>query len=266
MQNGIFAEREGMIFMTTKKKNLKGFTLAELLTVIMILGALAALLIPTMMNYVKKARIKAAIADARTILTSVESSLVDHLVNNDGDASPAFNKVLFLDQNTGKGLNDREYEIVGAFTNLSWNIYKSGAGGNHTGSQGVDLVIATALDNTFSEKWSAGKKVNPMGYNTETKNCKKYLKENNTNFGLVVVYNTTGSVRMMQLYRNGILVSYINGSYVVNTSSKAHFVGTGTWDTIYKDSDDNKTAPEEFCRVNLSNKQIDGTGGLGGWY
>lgn len=252
--------------MTHKKKNLKGFTLAELIMVIMILGALAALLIPTMMNYVKKARIRAAIADARTVMTSVESSLVDHLVNNDGDSSPAFNKVLYLDQETGKNFRDRDYEIVGAFTNLSWNIYKSGSGGSYSGSQGVDLVIATALDHTFSEKWDAGKRVNPMSYNSDSKNCKQYLKDNKTNFGLVVVYNTTGSVRMMQLYRNGILVTYVGGTYVVNSSSKAHFVGTGTWDTIYKDSDENKTAPEEFCKVNLSNKQINGTGGLGGWY
>ena len=71
---------------------------------------------------------------------------------------------------------------------------------------------------------------------------------------------------MMQLYRNGILVTYIGGNYVVNTSSTAHFVGTGTWDTIYKDSDDKKSAPEEYCKVNLSNKQIGSGGNLGGWY
>ena len=251
--------------MKNKTNNKKGFTLAELIMVVAILGVLATLLIPTMINYVKKARIKAAIADARTIMTSIESSLVDHLVNTTHDTSAAFNKVLYLDTDTNKSFGDRDYEIVGAFTNYTWNMYKSGSL-KATGSQAVDLVIATAMDRTFTEKWDKGKRVNPMGYNSDSRNCNQYLKENDTNFGLVVVYNTTGTVRMMQLYRKGILVTYIGGNYIVNSSSKAHFVGTGTWDTIYKDSDDGKAAPEEYCKVNLSNKQIGSGGNLGGWY
>lgn len=245
------------------KNNKKGFTLSELITVIAIVGVLAGLLIPAMFSYVKKARIRAAIEDARTIKTAVETSLVDHLINNDSDTSAAFNKVLYLDQNTKKSFQDRDYEIVGAFTNLSWNVYKTERGSS-SGSQGVDRVIAGALDHSFSESWKAGKRVNPMGYNTSTKNCQKYLKDNNTNFGLVVVYDTVGSVRMLQIYRKGILVTYVNGEYIVNTSKEAHFIGTGTWNTIYTDT--GKNSPTEFCKINLSNKQIGSSGGLGGWY
>ena len=177
----------------------------------------------------------------------------------------AFNKVLYLEQDKKKKDLDKEHEIVGAFTNRSWYKYKSGSLSNaESASQKVDKVIAAALDHEFTEKWDKGKDVNPMGYNTSSKNCAKYLKDCNTNFGLVVVYNRSGSVRMIQLYRKGILVTYINGDYVVNMSSDAHFVGTGTWDTIYSDS--GESAPEEFCKINLSNKQIGDNGNLGGWY
>ncbi|WP_242940278.1 type II secretion system protein [Ruminococcus albus] len=242
------------------KNNKKGFTLVELIVVICIVGILASLIVPNVISYIRKAKIAAAIADTRTIKVSIESSLTDELLLSGDDANAAFNKVLYLEQGNSK---DRKYDRVGCFTNYSWNVYKTNPG-KSTGSQALDRVIAGQLDATFSETWQTGKRVNPLGYNTDTKNCAKYLKDNNTNFGLVVVYNTTGEVRMIQLYRKGILVTYINGEYIANLDSKAHFIGTGTWDKIYTDS--KKKSPDSCYNINLSNKQIGSSGNLGGWY
>ncbi|MBR1562130.1 MAG: prepilin-type N-terminal cleavage/methylation domain-containing protein [Ruminococcus sp.] len=245
------------------KKNRKGFTLVELVIVIAIIGILACIIIPTIYNYVQKARVKAAIADARTIKVSIENSLVDHLMLDAADPGNAFNKVLYLDLETKKGMSERQYEIVGSFTNVSWVVYRTNE--NSMGkSQVLDKAIAKGLDKAFSEEWDTGKKTNPMKYNSNSQNCEKFLKDNNTNFAIVAVYNRDGAVRMLQIYRKGILVTYINGEYIANTNTNAHFVGTGTWDTIYKDS--GKSSPEEFCKVNLSNKQIGNDGNLGGWY
>ncbi|WP_295110517.1 type IV pilin protein [Ruminococcus sp.] len=242
-----------------KNNNRKGFTLVELAIVVCIVGILACLLVPSLLKYVRKARVTAAIADTKIIKSSIEAALVDHLVINAENGTDAFNKVLYLDQNS----RNRQYEIVGAFTNYSWNVYKTNPGSS-TGSQAVDRVIAGALDATFSETWKTGKRVNPLGYNTKSKNCAKYLKDCDTNFGLVVVYNTSGSVRLIQVYRKGILVTYVNGDYIVNMDANAHFIGSGTWDTIYTDSEE--TSPEELYKINLSNKQIGSNGGMGGWY
>ncbi len=49
-----------------KKSNNKGFTLVELVVVIAIIGVLAAILVPSMMGYVKKARLKTANGNAKT--------------------------------------------------------------------------------------------------------------------------------------------------------------------------------------------------------
>ena len=246
-----------------KNKNMKGFTLVEMIVVIAIICILSLILIPTMIGFVKDAKCAAAVADARIIKTSVECSLVETLPHYDGDTSAAFNKIIYLDLEKSKKMSEREYETVGAFTNVSWCIYRTN-GNSSGGSQAIDKIIAGALDESFSENWKTGKKTNPMKYNTKDKNCAKYLKENNTNFGLVVVYDTLGFVRMMQVYRKGVLVTYINGDYLVNSSPDAHFVGEGTWDTIYADCDG--AAPEDYCRVYLANGQIGNNGHVGGWY
>ena len=78
---------------------------------------------------------------------------------------------------------------------------------------------------------------------------------------MVIVYNRDFSVRMMQIYRKGILVTYINGQYIANTNKDAHFVGENVWSTIYTDVGDNDYG--EFYKISLSNGQ---DGKTGNWY
>ncbi len=257
--------------MTKIKMNakVKGFTLIEMIVVMAIIGALAAIIIPTMFGFVKDAKRAAAITDARIIKEAIEFSLVNNLPNSGADMS-SFNKVLWLSQEGKRSsmstrlANGEEHEMVGAFTNYSWSMYRRGELSPNSKSQAIDLIIAKGLDNAFSEEWKTGEKANPMGYNKDSKNCAQYLKDKKTNFGLIVVYDTMGFVRMMQVYRKGVLVTYVDGTYVVNTSEKAHFVGDGTWDTIWADS--GEAAPEAFCEINLANGQIKDNGKTGGWF
>lgn len=64
-----------------KQRNKKGFTLVEVIVVLVILAILAAILIPSMVGWIDKAQEKSAVVEGRSMLLAAQTIASENYIN-----------------------------------------------------------------------------------------------------------------------------------------------------------------------------------------
>jgi prepilin-type N-terminal cleavage/methylation domain-containing protein len=198
------------------KRNVKGFTLIEMVIVISIIGVLAAIIIPSVMYYLRKAKRTAAIADARTILTATQSAVIEQI---------AVSGTFSLDK-TGCVVDGKRM-TVGGLTNTSMHnaITKRDYDSYSTKTNASDTAIADSIIEMINTEIDAG--TASSGSAIFNKNCQAYMDSVGANYCFIVLYTNDGEVPFMQIYNKGILVTYAAGSFIADDSDNAKFIKLG---------------------------------------
>ncbi len=128
---------------TERSRNQKGFTLVELMVVVVILGVLAALVIPTLSGQIDKAKINRTYADMK----SIQNALQLHFADNNqypaatGTAVPALPNYGLATIPTDAWGQPFYYETVTvAGRRTEYNLYSSGPNGTFDGANSDDLA------------------------------------------------------------------------------------------------------------------------------
>lgn len=136
-----------------KNSNKKGFTLVELVVVIAIIGVLAAILVPSMMGYVKKSRLKTANGNAKTAYNTAAGALADLETNGVQVTSLAISNSDCTAGATPADIDTITTEADGQ--KYVEDVVKQALGANGADGGFVSISGKTTSDATADEVWTA---------------------------------------------------------------------------------------------------------------
>lgn len=191
-----------------KKNNIKGFTLVELIVVMVILAILAGLLVPSLIGYIDKANEKKVIADARQLYVSAQTAITEQYGIHRKEYKASANKFRYNGQPCGRVSTNALYSVQRKKTNAGSVI------DNAIAKQ--MLIYLDSLDYDTAE-YKFVSSYNPMGDSLTQYKSHCGGKDQP---GILVAYNPKGKVEFLEYGCDGYLVHVDEDGYKVTKDGK----------------------------------------------
>ena len=147
-----------------KKVKQRGFTLIELLIVVAIIGMIAAIAIPNLLNAVNRGKQKRTMADMRAIATAIESYAVDNSAYPDASSFATLATLIEPSYITTLPAADgwgRSFTIDSA--PVQYTVWSGGSDGgslNYVGGPTSSMTASIVFSNGQFSQWPEGQQTN----------------------------------------------------------------------------------------------------------
>lgn len=208
---------EVRLMVTKAKKNNKGFTLVELIVVLVILATLAAILVPTLLGYIDRAKQQKGVRKMHDIQVATTSALVEYYGINKYKVTRTFSKKTYTVNGS---------DVVGhSISNWTFSRLQKQDNSNNDCSDAIAKLMLNYLESNKNtkEKTYTFKDYTDSAYDKTASEIAKAGAE-----GLIIIFSEDCKLLAIQYSDlDGFLYTYDASKKGIKVEENGKFMGAG---------------------------------------